>query len=171
LPTATMTNPIHDLSFTTITTVHGRYAEHVQQVHDMLYNSRRFTAATLQPLKRAIQQYRMHGEDFESAPILHVVTAPENYDPDTEVKTGGTVACGATLGDGRVVVVVAEPWQRKGVGRSVVFALREADFQATTHMAMHRDNIAGLAFAHAVGYRIESFDTYNEVVKLRRTWW
>jgi hypothetical protein len=97
-------------------------AKATQAFHFLRANAnRRYSSQALMAvLTAAERQYR---EDDPSAWVI-TVEAPYNYDPDTEVKSGGLVGVMVQLNDGscRVLMAVAAPARRCGVGTALTVA-------------------------------------------------
>lgn len=92
-------------------------------------------------------------------PLLFTAEVPFNYDPDTEVKTGGLLGVLVQLNDGqsRALCSVAEPHRRQGVASALLYLHREA--AGAPAFWVGRQNVTAQTFLLRNGYFVEQMNS------------
>lgn len=126
---------------------------------------RRYSARSLMSLQNAADAMdsAMAERRLVATPIVVKAYVPFEYDEDTEVKKGGTLAMGVLFPNenGRVMLAVAEPARRQHLGRTVMQALRDHDYHAKAWV--HRENTTAQMFLLSVGFMPVTFNSQGAI--------
>lgn len=109
-------------------------------------------------LMRALRAADWTPEDSTPSPFLFTVEVPHHFDPDTEVKTGGTFGVLFQLNDGamRGMLAVAETFRRQGVGSALLDA--HVNLLGTPSMWVHRVNVPAQQFLLNNGLTVQNLN-------------